>query len=172
MRPLGGAWRTCQLREPAWCLPGQGGPFYTLWPIMPVPCLPGLLDLSRLLHHAALRGVHCVAAAQRAHDCELRPDGQAAQPLLQRREWAPGASGGELAPSSACQGQGGEGLLQVRLWACPLRARNSAPEEPACLLLVLPTPSCPTTPRGRGEAVTCNRSAFWHDLTQKHEFHT
>lgn len=40
---------------------------------MPVPCLPGLLDLSRLLHHAALRGVHCVAAAQRAHDCELRP---------------------------------------------------------------------------------------------------
>lgn len=40
---------------------------------MPVPCLPGLLDLPWLLHHAALRGVHRVAATERAHDSELRP---------------------------------------------------------------------------------------------------
>lgn len=56
-------------------------------------------------------------------------DGQAAQPLRQRGERASSASGGELAPSAASQGQSGEGILQVRLWICPLQERKLAPEE-------------------------------------------
>lgn len=73
MRPLGGAGCTCPLRALAPCLPGQRGSFHALRPIVSVPCLPGLLDLPWLVHHAALRRVHRVAAAEGAHDCELRP---------------------------------------------------------------------------------------------------
>ena len=54
-------------------LAGQGGALQQLQPVLPVPRLPGLLDLPRLLYHAALRGVHRVAAAEGAHHGQLRP---------------------------------------------------------------------------------------------------
>ena len=54
-------------------------------------------------------------------------DGQAAQPLLQRRERAPGAPGEELAPPAAHQGQDREGLLQVRPLELALFRKGSRP---------------------------------------------
>ena len=54
-------------------------------------------------------------------------DGQAAHPLLQRRERAPGAPGEELAAPAAHQGQDREGLLQVRPLELALFRKGSRP---------------------------------------------